>query len=307
MTDLMPVEQVIQIKVDFPDGYERSLARTSLYVDGVVVSENTDLPFDTFTWDLRPYTQEEVHTLVVEAVDDLGMSGKTEEKLIRVSMPDSSQGMMMEFSQKRYLLVGIIGLIAVSFGILFFILGGRIRPKPYPGQVSHPAAYQARTLQRKDQATQEVKAVSIVQKQTSSPSKSWKERLCWSRHKPLAMPAIALLIPLAGSDETTLPVSMPIAGDDICLGSDPLRSDLVISNQTVEGIHARIHNQGSSFIITDAGTVAGTWVNYQPIPASGVQLEHADIIHLGEVVFRFILAEPGSPRKIVVTPLEPVQ
>jgi hypothetical protein len=307
VTDLVPGEQVLQIKVDFPDGYDRLLNRTSLYVDGVVVTENTDPPFDTFTWDLRPYTQEGVHTLVVEAVDELGMSGKSEEKSIRVSLPDSSQGMMMEFSQKRYLLAGIIGLIAISLVILFFILGGRIRPKPHPGQVSHPAAYQARTLQRKEQAPQVIKAATIAKKQTSSPSKSWKDRLPWSRHKPVATPAIALIIPLPGSDETTLPVSMPIIADDICIGSDPLRSDLLISDQTVEGVHARIHHQGDSFIITDAGTVAGTWVNYQQVPEGGAQLEHADIIHLGEVVFRFNLAEPGSPRKIIVTPMESVQ
>jgi hypothetical protein len=36
----------------------------------------------------------------------------------------------------------------------------------------------------------------------------------------------------------------------------------------------------------------------------GIQLEHADIIHLGQVVFRFTLAKPGQLREIVVTPLE---
>ena len=58
-------------------------------------------------------------------------------------------------------------------------------------------------------------------------------------------------------------------------------------------------------MITDTGSVAGTWVNYQPVPEAGTPLEHADIIHLGGVVLRFNLAEPGQPRKILVTPLEP--
>jgi predicted component of type VI protein secretion system len=110
-----------------------------------------------------------------------------------------------------------------------------------------------------------------------------------------------------GSDEPTLPAPLQITVEDVILGSDPHQIDLVIIDPSIEGVHARIHHEAGSFLITDAGTVAGTWVNYNQVGPQGMYLEHADIIHLGIVGFRFKLSEPGQSRKIVVTPLEPNQ
>jgi hypothetical protein len=303
--DLSPSQQVINIQVTFPDGYDRSLTRTSLYVDGAIVSENTEPPFDQLIWDLRPYTQEGVHLLSVEAVDNLGILGKTEDKSVRIILPKATQGVMVEFSQKRFLVIGVIVLISASILALVLILGGRIHPKPYPGQVSHPARYRARMLQRKDTVVQPANISSNPQFHTNMGSKSWKGRLPWLKRKVEAMPVIAYLIPMVGSDEPTLPEPLRIMADDVTLGSDSLRANLVISDRSIEGIHARIRHEGKSFVITDTGSVAGTWVNYQPVPTAGTLLEHADIIHLGGVVLRFNLAEPGQPRKILVTPMEP--
>jgi predicted component of type VI protein secretion system len=119
------------------------------------------------------------------------------------------------------------------------------------------------------------------------------------------VPVIAHLTPLVGSDEPTLPEPLRIIADDVTLGSDPLHATLVINDRSIEGVHARIRHEGNTFVISDNGSVAGTWVNYQAVPEAGTQLEHADIIHLGGVVFRFNLAEPGLPRKILVTTTEP--
>jgi predicted component of type VI protein secretion system len=118
------------------------------------------------------------------------------------------------------------------------------------------------------------------------------------------VPIIAYLTPLVDPDETTIPAPLQIIADDTTLGRDPLQANLVISDPSIESVHARIHHEGKSFLITDAGSVAGTWVNYDPVPPKGTQLEHADIIHLGQVGFRFNLAEPDQLRKVVVTPLE---
>ncbi len=70
------MEQVLTIQVTFPDGYDRPLARTSLYVDGHSSQRILNPPFDQFVWDLRPYTQDGVHTLSVEVADNLGWQGK---------------------------------------------------------------------------------------------------------------------------------------------------------------------------------------------------------------------------------------
>jgi len=305
--DFLPSQQVINIQVTFPDGYDRPLARTSLYVDGVIVSENINSPFDQLTWDLRPYTQEGVHVLRVEAVDDLGILGTTNDESVRIILPKATQGVMVEFSQKRFLVIGVIVLISASILALVLILGGRIQPKPYPGQASHPARYRARMLQRKDVVAQPVNITSHPQIQTDLGAKGWRGRFPWFRHKAEAMPVIAHLTPLVGSDEPTLPEPLRIIADDVTLGSDPHHANLVISDRSIEGVHARIRHEGKTFVISDNGSVAGTWVNYQQVPEVVIQLEHADIIHLGGIVFRFNLTEPGPPRKVLVTTMEPDQ
>ena len=43
--DLLPEEQVLNIKVAFPDGYDRPLTLTRLYVDGAVAAENSHHSF----------------------------------------------------------------------------------------------------------------------------------------------------------------------------------------------------------------------------------------------------------------------
>ena len=314
--DLLPVEKVLTIQVTYPDGYSRSLVRTSLYIDGAIVTENISPPFDQFVWDLRPYTQDGVHTLSVEVTDNLGLVGKTGETSVKIIVPSTTQGVIIAVSQNRLLVIGVTVFISASILVLVLILGGRIHPKPYPGQVktsaesnekTRPAGYRARRRQLKDPVTQPVKIASALQVQTKPRSKSWIQRLPWLTRKEKPTPAMAYLIPLVGSDEPTLPAPLQITSDDVTLGSDPHQSSLVISDPSIEGVHARIHHEGKSFLLTDAGSVAGTWVNYEQVIPNGRNLEHADIIHLGRVGFRFKLSEPGPLRKVVVTPLEPNQ
>jgi hypothetical protein len=211
----------------------------------------------------------------------------------------------------------VVVFISATILVLVLILGGRIRPKPHPGQVrlsadpfekTRPVGYRERMRKLRDPVTQPVKIASVPPAlQSRTRSKGWREWLPWLKHKEEPIPAIAYLLPLAGTDGTTIPAPLRIIADDTTLGRDPLQANLVIADPSIEGLHARIHHEGKSFLITDNGSVAGTWVNYNQIPSIGTQLEHADIIHLGQVGFRFNLAEPSQLRRVVVTPLEPDQ
>jgi hypothetical protein len=314
--DLLPVEQVLKIQVVYPDGYDRSIALTRLYVDGLIAAENNSPPFDQFIWDLRPFTQDGLHNLSVEVTDNLGLVGKTGETSVNIMVPSNTQGMIVAVSQKQSLVIGVTVLVSASILVLVLILGGRIHPKPHPGQVRHisgasektrPAGYRERLRQSKDPVTQPVKIATASQVRARPRSKSWIERVPWLKRKEKPLPAMAYLLPLVGSDEPTLPAPLQITTGDVTLGSDPHQASLVITDPSIEGVHARIHHEDGSFLITDAGTVAGTWVNYEQVATQGTHLEHADIIHLGRIGFRFKLSEPGLPRKVVVTPLEPDQ
>jgi len=314
--ELLPVEEVLTIQVNYPDGYNRALVRTSLYIDGAMVAENTSPPFDQFVWDLRPYSQDGVHTLSVEATDELGLVGKTGETSVQIIVPSTTQGVIVAVSQNRLVVIGVTVFISASILVLVLILGGRIHPKPYPGQVRplagssekpRSAGYRERRRQLRDPVTQPVKIASAQTVQAKPRSKSWIERLPWLKPKEKPTPVLAYLIPLVGSDEPTLPAPLQIITDDVTLGSDPHQAGLVITDPSIEVLHARIHHEEKSFLLTDAGSVAGTWVNYEQVTPNGTNLEHADIIHLGRVGFRFKLSEPGPLSKVVVTPMETKQ
>lgn len=314
--NLMPEEQVLNIQVDFPDGYKRGLALTRLYVDGEMAAENSSPPYDRFVWDLRPFSQDGEHTLRIEATDNLGLVGSSAEAAIRIVVPTTTQGVMVVISQKRSLIIGVTVILSASILVLVLIAGGRIRPRLHPTQVrqtagssekTRPAGYRERMQRRKDPVTQPVKIASSAAGATQAPPKGWRERIPWLKPKAEPVAALAYLIPLVGSDEPTLAAPLQITDQDVSLGSDPRQVSLVIADPSIEGVHARIHHADKAFMITDAGTVAGTWVNYEQVNPQGAILEHMDIIHLGRIGLRFKLSEPGPLPKIVVTPLEPKQ
>jgi hypothetical protein len=313
-TVLEPLEQVLNIQVAFPDGYNHSLTLIRLYVDGAVAAENAQPPFNRLVWDLRPYTQDGVHTLVVEATDNLGLVGKTAETSVSISVPSPVQGMFIAVANKKPLLLGAVAVVSTSVLVLVLILGGRIRPRLHPGQVRNGVNRTEKTRRvGYQQVLHQPKDPVIHPPENTAPampmreplhSKGWFERLPWVRHEEVLAPARAYLIPLVGFDEPTIPIPLQITADDISLGSDPHLANLVITDPSIERLHARIHLDGKLFLLIDAGTVAGTWVNYEQVASTGTHLRHMDIIHLGRIGFRFQLSEPGPLRKVIVSPLE---
>jgi hypothetical protein len=65
-------------------------------------------------------------------------------------------------------------------------------------------------------------------------------------------------------------------GCDIGLFGDP----------TIEKLHARIQVKGNRYVLTDAGSTAGTFVNDEPIDGA-CTLHSGDVIRLGKCVLRF--------------------
>ena len=310
---LLPVEQVLTIEVTFPDGYEHQLSSTKLYVDGAVVTENTSAPFNRFIWDLRPYIQDGTHTLSVEATDNLGLIGKTDDITVEVVVPSATQGVINAVSKNRLLVIGVTVFISATILVLVLIIGGRIHPKPYPGQVIPQAKSNGKTpltqfRERKrilrDPVTQPVKIKTDATVVSKPRMMKWVEYLPWKKRKPKPIQAMAYFMPLVDPNEPTIQAAWPMTSEEITLGSDSRQAKFVIVDASIEGLHARIRRKGELYFIADAGSVAGTWVNYEQVTAEEQILEHGDIIYLGKIGFRFKLSEPGPPRQIVITPLE---
>jgi hypothetical protein len=312
--NMQPQEQRLAIKVTFPDGYTHDLTRTSLYVDGVVVAENISPPFEQFEWDLRPYIQEGTHNLKVEATDNLGLVGQSTEIYVKIIVPSTAQEVVAVISRKPLVLAGLAVFTAAAIFLLALIIAGRIRPKLYPGQVKRstipgikaPLLNSRRNkLPRGGRQASLAKENLITRGEPLPVYKRWLALLPWFQCKEEPRSVLAYLDPLVGSDEPTLPAALQLTCEAVALGRDPQKADLIITDPSVEGLHATIRQQGKSFWIIDAGSVAGTWVIYTPVPASGTELKHADIVHLGQVGFRFDLSEPGDLPIITVSPLEP--
>jgi hypothetical protein len=305
-TDLIPLEQTLTIAVVFPDGYPRPLVHSTLIVDEMVITENTAPPFDTIRWDLRAYTQDGLHTLRVEVIDSLGLIGQSPESVVQITVPTPEQGVIVAFERQRLLLVGLGVLIAGSVLALVLIIGGRIRPQA--GGRSRKVSQHKAARQRleKDPVTQPV-AIPPADKlagHARSPFSGWLERLP-RRTQPTAPQPLAFLTPLAETGAPVLPPPLPLGAEPVNLGSDPQQATLLINDPSVDKLHASLTPHNDSFLIIDAGSTAGTWVNYTRIPPEGVILEHGDLVHLGRSGFRFTLQTNGSRRKPTVQPLEP--
>ena len=118
--------------VDFPDGQKRPLVRTALYVDGVLQAENTEPPFERFTWDLSGYTVSGQHLIRVEAQDSLGLEGSSIQVPVQVVVDLPKPNPMGGLVRRWPLLAGLAILLAGAGIWLALILTGRIKPHHLP-------------------------------------------------------------------------------------------------------------------------------------------------------------------------------
>ena len=98
---------------------------------------------------------------------------------------------------------------------------------------------------------------------------------------------------------------VPINRAEITFGSDAHLVVVTVDDSSVHPLHARLtRTREGDFVLSDEGSVAGTWVNYVQINGKGVRLRHGDLIHLGRAMFRFELTAPQPQRELVVSLVE---
>ncbi len=266
---MLPTSTELRLLITFSDDHPRSLQATRLIVDGEIVAENLEPPFDTFTWDLSLYAESAVHTLQAVAEDSLGLESATLLLPVRVEVIPPPSGFLALRPALGSLLVALAILAAGVVLAIALMNSGRLGRSPRDSrQVISPV------LNR-------IRRASL-------------------RQPPTAEEIEAFLDPLFPEGEGE---PIPLTGEDVILGRDASLASNPIDDPSVSGLHARLTRQaGGDYIIRDQGSVAGTWVNYQPVSEEGQRLLHSDLIHLGRFTFRFRLPEPPPPAKIVVRP-----
>jgi predicted component of type VI protein secretion system len=114
--------------------------------------------------------------------------------------------------------------------------------------------------------------------------------------------AAAYLVRLTNGGEPASVAPIPVLEKDMTFGTDPVQSMRVLDDPSISPLHARIKRLPDGvFVIYDHGSVAGTWVNLDPVPREGTRLAHGDRIHFGRMVYRFDLKQPpaGSEPRVV--------
>jgi hypothetical protein len=293
---LLPDSTGLRIVIEFPDGHERPLKSSRLYVDGALAAENTAAPFDAFHWDLSGITSDGQHMLRVEVEDVLGLIKSSIEWPVDLTVePQRTAPLQAVFTGKRLLTLGAI-LASGAVLILALILSGRqsrerrraIRKaqsdpltQPVPARIEPPSRPRKGSVRTSSERT------TIPRRATSEfgEAKAWLMRVSENGAATRAdlPPQPATAIPLIRRETT--------------IGSDPRRALYRLDAATVSGLHARIQmTPEGEYRIFDSGSVAGTWVNYAPVPSQGLLLKHGDLIQIGREAFRFQLAQPPEER-----------
>lgn len=291
---LMPEMQVITIVVEFPDGHKRDLTRTTLYVDDVIVAENTKPPFDRFVWELSAYEDSAQHTIVVEAEDALGLKKSSIGIQVTFTVTPAPRGVQALFA--RYSSIIILGAIALAgIALVGILLRSR---KPHT-----PATKERKSKPRfEDPLTQPVASLTAPPASATKKAKTVPRRTSWLPSKPARVAdAPAYLIRLVNGGEPASVAPIPVNEKEMTFGTDPVQSVRVLDDPSISPLHARIKQTADGvFTIYDNASVAGTWVNFDPVPREGRRLVHGDRIHFGGLVYRFDLkqAPPASEPRV---------
>jgi hypothetical protein len=318
-----PNTQTFEIVIEFPDTIERELTRTTLFLNGEIVAQNANPPFEQFSLDISNYFESERVTLVVEAEDELGMVGRSLETPLQITVQIPDRNFVTLISRNLPLFAAGVALVAGVALFLVLVLAGRLRPQTLSertltrGDRNDPVTQPLMAVEKQwiesmakkkaKEKEQEKSAVADAKPQEQEAGRlAWLAkrfggaRLPWQPAETLMIPT-AYLVPISEDGDPVSGEVLSLSNIVVVFGSAEGVSGVLIDAPEVEDRHARMwQDDDGGFHIADEDTTAGTWVNYQPVSREGRQLHHGDIVHIGLSGYRFTLSDPVNPRQPVV-------
>ena len=265
----------IDILVDFPDDHPREIAISRLYVDGDIMVQQTEPPFEVLLWNLDELSESGEHTLQVEVEDVWGLSKRTIITPIQVEVISPEPSSI--FPIQQFSLTVVILILVSAVIILIIWLARRNRKVPHlmrsKGQLTDHPGY-------------------LPGKASVGPMLGGK--------------IFASLVPLASSTEDLDQSSLSITNTRVSLGNDPSQADVVLHLADIAGLHADLFFEHRAFWLRDLDSPAGTWVNYNRVGTEPVQIHAGDLIHFGETGFRFTMVGTGTLAEVSVSRYEPI-
>lgn len=275
---LAPFSQPIEIVVVFPDGFERMLRRTTLFVNGEVIAENTTAPFTRFTWDLSIYDVSQQVFLSVKVEDELGLVGSTIEFPVEIRVTTPPNWFQVFLARGAPTLALSVVIIAAGAFFLVMLLSGRLDPTRL--------ARRSRRRPRSSPPAPDPLSDTPLSLEQNTPLGSPTSLVSLTKaapHAPAFLQRLSIQDPGQGAQ------ILPLDHSNLLIGSDSV-CDLVLSDPSVETQHARLNRQlEGGYQLADLGSQAGTWVNYAPVSPEGSHLQDGDLVHIGRVAFRFLL------------------
>lgn len=262
----------------FPDGYDRQLRSTRLYVDGEVVAENKEAPFEFFAWPLDSYQFSGEHLISVEVEDILGFRSISPPVSVWITVQSLYPSWLTGFL--RFLSSG--GWIPAAIILVGGTIAAGLRLRQHSLSVSPGSSERDATYEYIDPLQQSVAGVDETSDDDVGAG-------FMSRRYPLDVDEIRPKLIWAGQDPSPVPGnSIEISKDQVVIGSDPEQCEILILSVSVSPKHAvLLRNEGGAVRLADLGSESGTWVNFAPVSSKGTVLNNGDIVQIGKLNFRY--------------------
>lgn len=276
ITSFEPTSFTLPVLVEFPDLHPRELEELIFRVDGEIIETKTAPPYDQFVWDLDAYQLSGTHYLTLEAVDKMGLSRLSVDTPIKVEVILPVQDTWDIARKNSSAMLGLVLILLLGLILLGLISRGRIHPG------NNRVFTWIKTLGRR--------VVGLVRK-----------IFHFSNHRPVSPQSQVIspyrLIPVSDVSQQLFTEPIQINQPVVILGNSNLKDVIRIQHPSIIAEHARLSwLQENQYQITDLGSTAGTWINYQQItPSNPHIIKDGDIINIGEAAFRFqIKNRPNS-------------
>jgi hypothetical protein len=285
--ELQPEFITLQAEFIFPDGYSRQLKATRLYVDGQLVAENTNEPFNFFGWSLEDYTFSGEHLVSVEVEDILGFRNINPPRSVMVFVESLNPALLTNFlhffNQGGWILFAILGLGGSLFA------GVRVRRR-----------IQTRTQLPQQELETELTTDPLMQSIPGLTSAEPESAADAYRTPIYSTPDELVPVPYlrqVGNKPAVIKDKLVISEDEQTIGSDPKQASIILAHPSVSPLHARVQkNPSGNVTIADLRSDSGTWINYTPISSAGTVLKNGDLVKIGEFSFRYYLGLDDKER-----------
>jgi len=250
-----PTQLPLEVLIEFPDGYPRSILNSTLFVNGAQDSTNAQPPYGSFVLDLASYLDETELKLEVRLQDEFGLQGRTPIQAIALDVLKPESNLNRTWYSSPWLWIGLLSLAGLVAFLVF--------RKPFPKR---------KTTEESEKG--EPKTEKVAEKAPLST--------------PVPEKAFGNLTRLDPDQTPSAEKPHLLSKEVVLIGSDPTLANLVLDNPSIEPLHAEIHFFADGRIrLTDFNSTSGTYVNFKPVGTHGTPLQHADLLHFGTLLFRF--------------------